>query len=79
MFVWRLLKHISAPSSKRVGDIKKCFWVTCQVLRELPFGDIVMAQWLTTRPVEPRVCMYLTNRLFFVLTLFENALIDSGH
>ena len=55
MIVWRLLKYISAPSSKTVGDRGKVFEVTCQVPRDLLFGDIAPAQWLTTRHVEARV------------------------
>ena len=52
---WSIFRPL-AP--KRWATEKKCFGVTCQVPRELPFGDIATAQWLTTRPVEARVCMY---------------------
>ena len=47
------LEHISANSSKTAGDRKKCL----RVARDGPFGDIATAQWLTTTPVEVRVCM----------------------
>ena len=60
VIVWRPLKHISAPSSKTVGDRENSFGVTCHLPRELPFGDVATAQWFTTRPVEVRVCMYPT-------------------
>ena len=63
VIIWRPLEHISAPSSKTVGDREKSLRVACQVPRELPFSDIATAQWLTTRPVETRVCMYPTDRL----------------
>ena len=46
---------------KRWATEKKVFWVTGQVPRELPFGDIATAQQLSTRPVEARVCSYQTD------------------
>ena len=62
--VWRPLEHISARSSKTFGRERKIFGVTCQATRELPFGAKAAAHWSTTRPVEARVCMYPTDRLF---------------
>ena len=35
---------------------------TCLAWCELPFGDIATVQWLTTGPVEARVCMYPADR-----------------
>ena len=62
MIVWRSMEHISAPS-KMVGDREKVFRdKACQVPLELPFGDVATAQWLTTRPIEARVCMRQTDR-----------------
>ena len=45
------------------GRQRKCFVVTCQATHELPSGAtaIGLAQRLTTRPVEARVCMHPTD------------------
>ena len=54
-------------AQKRWATEKNVSGVTCQATRELPFGDIATAQWLTTRPVEARVCMYATDQPTFSL------------
>ena len=62
VIIWRPLEHISARSSKTMGDKeKKSYGVPRQATRELLFGAIAAAQWSTTRPVEMRVCMYLAD------------------
>ena len=59
VIVWRPLEHISALSSKTETDRESVSGVKCQAIRELPFGGIATAQWLTTRS---RVRMYKTAR-----------------
>ena len=57
VIVWRPFEHISARSFKTVGDREKVLVVACKATRELPFGVIAAAQWLTTGPTEARVCV----------------------
>ena len=73
---WSILRPLPP---KRWATEKEVFWVTCQVPRELPFGDIATGQWLMTRPVEAQVCMYLTDRLFLCTHITWKRLTDFGH
>ena len=66
VIIWYLFEHISTLGSKTVGHREKVF-SSYQATRELPFGDFVTAQWLTTRPAEACVYMYQTDP-FFLLT-----------
>ena len=47
--------YLRRRNSKTVGDREKCF---AGNMSGLPFGDIATAQWLTTRPVDARICLY---------------------
>ena len=68
MIVWRPLEHISTRSSRVVGATgKNVSGVACQATHELPFGAIGAVQWLATRPVKARVCMYPADQLLFSL------------
>ena len=49
-----LVEHISVPNYKAVGEEKKCFGVTIQALRQLPFGDIATAQRLAGQGLQKR-------------------------
>ena len=80
VIVWRPLEHISPLSSKTVGDGKvfgNILGNLRNILRWHSHGAVVNAKacrsaslYVPDRPID---------RLFFALTLLENALVYSGH